>query len=102
MIWQLTPGQERVRQLATELLPQFPRINATDKEPVYDMLLNALKGDPTIRNDPITSLPLGQRIYADNYLSWLKSISIAISTPGTVHFDRVVLFGSVIELWKES
>lgn len=108
--WLLTPGQQRVRELAKPFVSAFVKAVsdvsfAGELCPLLEDFREVLARDPVVRNDSITSAPLGKSKFSPSYLRWLKSVSIPkqrIFDPRDIRFDHVVLHGSIAGGWGKS
>lgn len=97
--WALTPGQQRVRELAEQFVLQFRATYPLRDEPVCAEFRSVLVRDKIVREDSLTGFPLGKPRFSDDYLAWLRSISIpTINSPSPkgIRFDRVVIAGTAI------
>jgi|GEM_PF-5880988 len=97
--WELTPGQQQVRAIATQFVRPF--LNSTlppEGDPIYNNLAAALAADLIVQGDSITSANVGEDLFNRRFLGWIDIISRKIDPPADarqMRFDRVHIRGSV-------
>lgn len=75
-VFQRSPGQQRVRELASLLVPAYRRTTDWDKlDRLFIALRSILSQDRIVTTDPITAAPVGFGPYSMNYMDWLLAIS---------------------------
>lgn len=70
----ISPGQQRVREIATELLKlHFESSKPGSEDDLRAKLINKLSEDITVTSDFITASPIGSWRIANTYTEWIIS-----------------------------